>query len=251
MTTCASCATPTQDGRTLCDTCARSVIEDLRALAGYLPFLHERLDPAVVPGGRTGGTAGAKANAPAAINIKVFDRIDVLDSTLRGYARALYGDRSYGRLPLSSLPAVIIASGRIAQNPTSGVYKREIHAQLAKVRALVEPPDAPMAIGHCETCGAQLRAVRGETRTQCPSCGSTWDVEQVKRRLAESLDGKREAMTPNQAARWLTRMTGVPVERGLVSVWLSRGRLPSARRLENGKWVFDLGELMKRIHRPG
>ena len=205
----------------------------------------------MVPGGRTGGRTGAKANAPAAVNIQVFDRIDLLDSTLRGYARALYGDRSYARLPLAALPAVIAASGRIAQNPTSGVYKREIHQQLAKVRALVEPPDAPMAIGHCETCGAQLRALPDDTRTRCEACGSTWDVEQVKRRLAASLDDKWEDMTPAAAARWLARMTGAPVDRGLVSVWLNRGRLPSARRLGNGKWLFNLGELLKRAHRPG
>lgn len=137
--------------------------------------------------------------------------------------------------------------GRLADAPNSGRDYRNLTRTNRKVQQHITRPEDRISLGHClnPECNAKLTRLPDDTTATCNECGTTWSLTTVRQARGKELKGLTITCTPKAAAEWTQWQTGKKTNRKQVTMWIKRGKLPSAVKTEErGKWMFDTSELI-------
>ena len=191
-----------------------------------------------------GGGAASPAFPQAPMDMTAADLYDYAEDIIQDVAGdiGLWG----GKAP-QVLNRLTDRFDRLADAPNSGRDYRNLTRTNRKVQQHITPPEDRIIHGRClnPECRAQLTGLPDDTMTTCGECGSTWSLTAVRQARGRELKGQTITCTPKDAADWTQWQTGHKVSRKQVTMWIKRGKLPSAVKTEErGKWVFDTGELM-------
>ena len=191
-----------------------------------------------------GGGTSHPAFAPVPIDISAAALYDQVEDTIQDVAGdiGLWG----GKAPqlLAKLDARM---GRLADAPNSARDYKHLTNALHRIRLHTTPPQDRIIHGRClnPECGADIPGLPDDQMAACPACGSVWNVAAIRQAMVEELKGRTITCTPKDAADWTQWQTGRKVNRKQVTMWLRRGKLPSATKAEeSGKWMFDTSELI-------
>ena len=227
----------------LCKTHRQELAKTLHELKGGMHDLKrmERREIRYTVHGR-GAARPAFASAPIDISAAVlYDQVEDAIQDVAGDI-GLWG----GKAP-QLLDKLAARMGRLADAPNSARDYKQLTNALHRVRLRTTPPQDRIIHGRClnPECGADITGLPDDQMATCTACGSVWSVAAIRQARMDELKGKTITCTPKDAADWTQWQTGRKVNRKQVTMWLRRGKLPSATKAEeSGKWRFDTSELI-------
>lgn len=227
----------------LCKAHRQELAKTLHELKGGMHDL-KRMERREIRYTAHGRGAAHPAFASAPIDISAAALYDQVEDTIQDVAGdiGLWG----GKAP-QLLDKLAARMGRLAEAPNSGRDYKQLTRALYRVRLHTTPPQDRIILGRClnPQCGADITGLPDDQMATCHACGSVWSVAAIRQARVEELKGGTITCTPKDAADWTQWQTGRKVNRKQVSMWIKRGKLPSAVRAEEtGKWVFDTSELI-------
>lgn len=146
---------------------------------------------------------------------------------------------------------VALDANKLAKDKFAGKFLPMLQGLLAKAERAIDNPMEKHVYGKCTAayqwgdmaeCGAELQAAPDAHETECPACGTYYDLDQLR---AERTAYFRETpMPPREARETLEAQTGVKVNKITFENWLNRGQL---------RYVLDrigIGEKERRLYFP-
>ena len=243
MSTCAICGAKTN--QPICAKCLRGVLLDLNELTHLLTRLESvarREDHSEHAEGHV-----RQPFAPTLVDLSAMDLLQDTVNQLEDIA-ANSGIWQHSRTWRTLLKSLITRKDQLANNPHIHGDRERITRMVDRVRFRLTPDSERIIIGEClnPVCKRELSITRGQVEAYCSECASTWQVEAVRTSRLANLEEKTFEGTPAQAARHIYKKTHLYVSRKVVTMWLQRGNLPRTVRLSEGRYRFDLRDLVER-----
>lgn len=249
MGACGYCRRPA--GGTLCRDCARRLVRDVTVLGRLIPELRALAERKA----RIGGREGAANHAVAALPISC-GWMDVYDEarTLMLHVAAL-GEIRWMLAPAGAWKGawrwILANHTKVTASPQAGGLLDGLERFLHRIDRATTPADGRVTVVDCPSCGQRLAVPAHLDSGRCPACHDLLDdLQGLVRSRLKDLHERTWQGSPAEAALWLTRHAGVRVTRKQITDWLRRGRLPHARALRRGVWVFNLAELVEVAQAP-
>lgn len=214
-------------------TCCETCLTDLSAALGEVPWLAGELDttlarqrstPVELVGGQSGSLPWHEAAGRARDHLRAVLVSWVLFADEEA-VRAVPGARE--DIPEDTLAAM----SRWLLGRVDGLGQHElgpdaVAAVVSAVdagRRIIDNPPERWFAGPCAECGADLYAERRHGPVQCPECGQSHDIDEIRDRLlAEAEDRLASATDIARAVSWLG---AEPLTPARVWQWAKRGRI--------------------------
>lgn len=225
-----------------CAKCWKAYVDDLHSLFAMLPQVERISRREERIGGRQQGHSNP-AFASAPVDLPALDLLTEASEVLEdvaGHCNLWAGSWR------SIVKKMIARRTQVTQSKQLVADWNRVSHLVSKVELRLTPPAERLIIGQClnPTCLHELNAVKDQSEVVCPACGSVWQVEAVRQKRREKLSTHTLEATQGEASRWLKRKTGVYVERHAIAMWLQRNMLPNSRKLGDGVYEFNIGELL-------
>lgn len=240
MSVCTLCGA--QTNQPVCSKCWKTYVDDLQKLWRLLPQLERVVRREEHVGGRQQGHA-SPAFASAPMDLPALDLLTEASETLEDVAGHANLWAHQWRQVVKKL---ITHRPQVTQSRSLIRDRKRINRLASKVELRLTPPQDRLIIGEClnPECGAVLNAAREQNEVDCPRCKSVWQVETVRKRNREQMEGRVLEATPVEAAQWIKMKTGVYISRKVINMWAQRHML-AAPSLGDGRHEYSLGELLR------
>lgn len=242
MADCAACSRPAPDA-TICPGCADQAAVHLR----LVPWLVEQLTITLTRQSRMGernGPRGAETAVPFDHRASV--DLETLAAGLARWAGAIAAHRGItvdvpvrqvtlcdGAAASVAIPPTAVDlsrwllrwNGAAAQHPDAGEYVDDLTAMVRAAERTVDRAPDLRYVGPCDDCGQDLYVGAYAPTVTCgtPGCDAVYPTEERRAWLREQAED--QLRTAAQLSRELPWIAGVTINRKLINLWSSRGRI--------------------------
>lgn len=241
-------------GTTICDDCAKRWTNDLAWLCKIgMPTLRQvayrqvRLNEATPRHGNT-------ASAPTPLLIAAEQTYIDVERDLQ-YTGGLLALRPFGwdaqerRRSLKPwnelIPLLVHYMPRLQACVEAAEWAQACTDGRRRVAAYVERRPERKLVGVCPDCEPErtpIYAAAGERYVVCPNCAAFLDVTRVREHYLDEAGMLHITRKTSDAARWVSRLTGIHVTGRDLKNWRARG-LVKPNHVEGEYWEWDLKEL--------
>lgn len=174
-------------GDTMCARCDGLMRGWLREYPSWLDSLHEFLDSTAHYGGRQPGRVNLPA-APTPIRLPVLDHMQAIEDAAIALWRRLYAPPAMPWADSMIHPSVLKClsicadCNRLSRLPDIGLIWHDWERLARKTLGIIDVPPSKHGIGRClnPLCGVELSAEVGAVNVDCPVCGNTHRVVDVR-----------------------------------------------------------------------
>ncbi len=227
------------------------MVRDVNDLARLIPELRALAERKARIGGREGAMNHAVAGLPVSC-----EWMDVHDEARTLMLRvAALGEIRWMLAPPGAWKGawrwILANHAKVTSSPQAGDLLDGLERLLHHIDRATTPCDGRVTVVDCPSCGQRLAVPEHMESGRCPACHDRLDdLQGLVRSRLKDLHERTWQGSPAEAALWLTGHAGVRVTRKQVTDWLRRGRLPKARALRRGVWLFNLAELVEVAQAP-
>ncbi|RSX56758.1 hypothetical protein [Bifidobacterium samirii] len=197
----------------------------------------------------TTGPAG-RTTAPVPLNLGAWqlqqDIVALIDNTARAARiprRGLTVEQQIGFI-LHRLPA-------LAEREDMPLIADLTHQAATRLDQLLDPPPETKMIGHCPTCGIELRCDQQEIDggyTECDHCHTTHRIKDIHQATITRLAISGAQGTPASIER-LLRPWGIAINRRTISKWGTRGHIHPTNHTPNGDPIYLIWDVWQCLNR--
>ena len=242
-------------GDTMCARCDGLMRGWLREYPSWLDSLHEFLDSTAHYGGRQPGRVNLPA-APTPIRLPVLDHMQAIEDAAIALWRRLYAPPAMPWADSMIHPSVLKClsicadCNRLSRLPDIGLIWRDWERVVRKTLGIIDVPPSRHGIGRClnPLCGVELSAEVGAVSVDCPVCGNTYRVVDVRLGFLRECIESGRAFTAGECAE-LLRECGFQCNANTIRSWRKRGRLQPAGESEKGRPLYRLSDVHRQVLR--
>jgi hypothetical protein len=242
-------------GDTMCARCDGLMRGWLREYPSWLDSLHEFLDSTAHYGGRQPGRVNLPA-APTPIRLPVLDHMQAIEDAAIALWRRLYAPPAMPWADSMIHPSVLKClsicadCNRLSRLPDIGLIWHDWERLARKTLGIIDVPPSKHGIGRClnPLCGVELSAEVGAVSVDCPVCGDTNRVVDVRLGFLKECIESGRAFTAGECAE-LLRECGFQCSVNTIYSWRKRGRIQPAGRNEKGQPLYRLSDVHARLAR--
>lgn len=242
-------------GDTMCARCDGLMRGWLREYPSWLDSLHEFLDSTAHYGGRQPGRVNLPA-APTPIRLPVLDHMQAIEDAAIALWRRLYAPPAMPWADSMIHPSVLKClsicadCNRLSRLPDIGLIWHDWERLARKTLGIIDVPPSKHGIGRClnPLCGVELSAEVGAVSVDCPVCGDTNRVVDVRLGFLKECIESGRAFTAGECAE-LLRECGFQCSVNTIYSWRKRGRIQPAGRNEKGQPLYRLSDVNARLAR--
>ena len=242
-------------GDTMCARCDGLMRGWLREYPSWLDSLHEFLDSTAHYGGRQPGRVNLPA-APTPIRLPVLDHMQAIEDAAIALWRRLYAPPAMPWADSMIHPSVLKClsicadCNRLSRLPDIGLIWHDWERLARKTLGIIDVPPSKHGIGRClnPLCGVELSAEVGAVNVDCPVCGNTHRVVDVRLGFLKECIESGRAFTAGECAE-LLRECGFQCSVNTIYSWRKRGRIQPAGRNEKGQPLYRLSDVHARLAR--
>lgn len=240
---------------TLCDKCDAVMRGWLRDYPSWIQVLREFLDSTAHYGGHQPGRTNL-ASAPTPVRLSVIDHLQEIDDLAVALWRRLYAPPAMpwadSRIHPSVLKCLSICAdcNRLSRLPDIGLIWHDWERLARKTLGIIDVPPSKHGIGRClnPLCGVELSAEVGAVNVDCPVCGNTHRVVDVRLGFLKECIESGRAFTAGECAE-LLRECGFQCSVNTIYSWRKRGRIQPAGRNDKGQPLYRLSDVHARLAR--
>ena len=242
-------------GDTMCARCDGLMRGWLREYPSWLDSLHEFLDSIAHYGGRQPGRVNLPA-APTPIRLPVLDHMQAIEDAAIALWRRLYAPPAMPWADSMIHPSVLKClsicadCNRLSRLPDIGLIWHDWERLARKTLGIIDVPPAKHGIGRCPNplCGVELSAEVGAVSVDCPVCGNTYRVVDVRLGFLRECIESGRAFTARECAE-LLRECGFQCNANTIYSWRSRGRIQPAGKNGKGQPLYRLADVHRQLSR--
>lgn len=242
-------------GDTMCARCDGLMRGWLREYPSWLDSLHEFLDSTAHYGGRQPGRVNLPA-APTPIRLPVLDHMQAIEDAAIALWRRLYAPPAMSWADSMIHPSVLKClsicadCNRLSRLPDIGLIWHDWQRLARKTLSIIDVPPSRHGIGRClnPLCGVELSAEVGAVSVDCPVCGNTYRVVDVRLGFLRECIESGRAFTAGECAE-LLRECGFQCNANTIRSWRKRGRLQPAGESEKGRPLYRLSDVHRQVLR--
>lgn len=242
-------------GDTMCARCDGLMRGWLREYPSWLDSLHEFLDSTAHYGGRQPGRVNLPA-APTPIRLPVLDHMQAIEDAAIALWRRLYAPPAMPWADSMIHPSVLKClsicadCNRLSRLPDIGLIWHDWERLARKTLGIIDVPPSKHGIGRClnPLCGVELTAEIGAVSVDCPVCGNTYRVVDVRLGFLRECIESGRAFTAGECAE-LLRECGFQCNANTIRSWRKRGRLQPAGEIEKGRPLYRLSDVHRQVLR--
>lgn len=242
-------------GDTMCARCDGLMRGWLREYPSWLDSLHEFLDSTAHYGGRQPGRVNLPA-APTPIRLPVLDHMQAIEDAAIALWRRLYAPPAMpwadSRIHPSVLKCLSICAdcNRLSRLPDIGLIWHDWERLARKTLGIIDVPPSKHGIGRClnPLCGVELSAEVGAVSVDCPVCGNTHRVVDVRLGFLKECIESGRAFTAGECAE-LLRECGFQCNANTIRSWRKRGRIQPVGENVKGQPLYRLSDVHGQVMR--
>jgi len=135
----------------------------------------------------------------------------------------------------------------LAMNEAAGDAVDEIAVAVGRAYSAIDRPAEKLAAGQClvDGCEAYMYAEPTAKTVDCPKCGSTHDMAELRAWMSEAASERR--VTATEALSWVRLLLGKPMPDGTWRRWLAEGRLHHDDNNHLGHKLYRWGDVVEEV----
>ena len=240
---------------TMCDKCETALRGWIHDYPSWIQALREFLDSTAHYGGRQPGRVNLPA-APTPIRLPVLDHMQAIEDAAIALWRRLYAPPAMpwadSRIhpSVSECLSVCADCDRLSRLPDIGLIWHDWERLARKTLSIIDVPPSRHGIGRClnPLCGVELSAEVGAVSVDCPVCGNTYRVVDVRLGFLRECIESGRAFTAGECAE-LLRECGFQCNANTIRSWRKRGRLQPAGENDKGRPLYRLSDVHRQVLR--
>ena len=254
-TTCSVCGGECRIQATMCDKCENTLRGWIHDYPIWIHALREFLDSTAHYGGHQPGRVNLPS-APTPIRLSVVDHLQEIEDAVTALWCRLYAPPAMPWATSIAVPPIVDklkacwSCQRLNRLPDIGLIWHDWQRLARKTMSIIDVPPSRHGIGRClnPLCGVELSAEVGAVSVDCPVCGNTYRVVDVRLGFLRECIESGRAFTAGECAE-LLRECGFQCSVNTIYSWRKRGRLQPAGENEKGRPLYRLSDVHRQVLR--
>ena len=240
---CPECGGKVAPGRWMCRDCETKYLRLLRDVRPTMQALTSLTMKTSHAGARCHG--GGDGFAPSPIDWGMERLRSELGEWIQTTASNLKA--SYGLIPLRQWKRIwtLLVANRnsILQLPSVHDDYRSLRHIMMLIDHATHPGEDMMLAGQCPDCHMPIMCPKGAKTAKCACCDTEQDAETLHTAMTAKIGNLHITSTPQGAADWIRRETGIKISRNLIHMRIKRGKL-AAHPEGDGYYQFKISDLI-------
>lgn len=240
---------------TMCDKCETALRGWIHDYPVWIHALREFLDSTAHYGGHQPGRVNLPS-APTPIRLSVVDHLQEIEDAVTSLWCRLYAPPAMPWVTSIAVPPIVDmlkacwSCQRLNRLPDIGLIWNDWERLARKTMGIIDVPPSKHGIGRClnPLCGVELSAEVGAVSVDCPVCGNTYRVVDVRLGFLRECIESGRAFTARECAE-LLRECGFQCSASTIRSWRKRGRLQPAGETEQGRPLYRLSDVHRQVLR--